>query len=47
MKVEIQDCKVGGSVGNVTLTAENYSTYIAGSSLVDADTGNVFYVETN
>ena len=47
MKVEIQDCKVGGSVGNVTLTAENYSTYIAGSSLVDADTGNVFYEETN
>lgn len=47
MKVSIENCKVGGSVRDVQLTADNYSTYIAGSSLVDAGTGNVFYSESN
>lgn len=47
MKVSIENCQVGGSVGNVALTADNYMSYIAGSSLVDADNGNVFYSEVN
>lgn len=46
MKVRIQNCQVGGSAEGEALTAENYSTHIAASDIVE-QSGNTFYAVTN